>query len=253
MYKYKCIAASNADKEDFYGVIGGLKGLYPEMTEDNITPSDNEFLRREFWLRQNRVMVQYSFSERSVTVFSEVWLGKFYEDREVLEGRFKPTSPKSSNGTMWAISGVFFGVAAVISFFGFSSIFYSSENTMLIIILVLAAAYTVSGILIRRRVDVPLMKLTFWQAGGFLTVIIGLILPNIYLLSICFPMHFLSIIYLLAAIATGYLSCWFFLCVPALEISFLIQAIVGLVMKKVHSSKTVTETVTEENIAEENE
>ena len=98
MYKYKCIAASNADKEDFYGVIGGLKGLYPEMTEDNITPSDNEFLRREFWLRQNRVMVQYSFSERSVTVFSEVWLGKFYEDREVLEGRFKPTSPKSSNG-----------------------------------------------------------------------------------------------------------------------------------------------------------
>ena len=97
------------------------------------------------------------------------------------------------------------------------------------------------------------MKLTFWQAGGFLTLIIGLILSNVYLLEIYFPMHFISIFYLLAAITIGYLSCWFFLCVPALEISFLIQLIIGLVMKKVHSSKTVAETVTEENFSEENE
>lgn len=246
MYKYKCIAAANADKEDFYGVIGGLKGLYPEIVEDNITPSDSEFLRREFWLRESRVMIQYSFSERSVTIFSEVWLSKFYEDREVLEGRFKPTLSKSSNGTMWAISGVFFGVAAVMSFFGLSSIFYFNENVMLIIILILAAAYTISGIIIRQRVDVPLLKLTFWQAGGFLTVIMGLIVSNIYLIDMYLPIHIISIFSWLAAIAIAYLMCLLLLFLPALEISVIIQAVVGLVMKKVHSSKTAAE----ENIAE---
>lgn len=48
MYKYKCVAAANADEEDLYGVINKLKGLYPEIVENNNVPSDSEFLRRKF-------------------------------------------------------------------------------------------------------------------------------------------------------------------------------------------------------------
>ncbi len=243
MYRYKCAAAQNADKEDFYGVIGGLKALYPNMIENNNAPSDSEFLRREFWHGEKRVMVQYSFSERSVTVFSEDWLGKFYEDREVLEGRFRPTASAYTNGTMWAVSGVFFAVMAVTSFFGFSSIFFG--NVSILAVLILAAVYTVSGIIIRRRVEVPLLKLAFWQAGGFITVIIGLILSNAFLLADYLPSF--NIIGLIFTLAMGYIICWFMFCLPALEISYLIQAVIGLIMKKINSPKTAAIENTAEN------
>lgn len=153
---------------------------------------------------------------------------------------------KSFNGTMWAISGGFFAVIAVISFCGYISIINFYENVMLIIILILAAVYTVSGIIIRRRVKVSLLKLTFWQAGGFITVIIGLILSNIFLFAIYLPMDNSGIIYWAWEFAFGYALCWLVLCLPALEISLVIQAVIGIILKKVHSSKTATE----ENIAE---
>lgn len=153
---------------------------------------------------------------------------------------------KSFNRTMWAISGGFFAVIAVISFCGYSSIINFYENVMLIIILILAAAYTISGIIIRQRVDVPLLKLTFWQAGGFITVIIGLILSNIFLLAVYLTMGNSGIIYWVWEFAFSYALCWLVLCLPALEISLVIQAVIGIIVKKIHSSKTVTD----ENITE---
>lgn len=152
---------------------------------------------------------------------------------------------KSFNRTMWAISGGFFAVIAVISFWGYSSIVNFGGGSILAV-LILAAVYTVSGIIIRQRVDVPLLKLTFWQAGGFITVIIGLILSNIFLFAIYLPMDNSSIIYWAWEFAFGYALCWLVLCLPALEISLVIQAVIGIIVKKVHSSKTAAE----ENIAE---
>ncbi|MCM1022685.1 MAG: hypothetical protein NC395_01335 [Prevotella sp.] len=244
MYKYKCLAAKNADKADFYRVTDELKALYPNMTENEDVPSDRKFLRRGFWHGEKIVTVQYSFSERTITVFSEEWLGKFYEDKEAVEGRFRPFRSTSANGTMWSVSCAFFAVMAVASFFGFSSIFY--DDASMIAALILAAVYTVSGIIIRRRVDVPLLKLAFWQAGGYITVIMLLILSNGFLFS---NLTTFNIFYFILVLVTGYISCWFFYCLPALEISCLIQAVIGLIMKKINSPKTSAT----ENIAENNE
>lgn len=192
MYKYKCIVEANADKEAFYGVIGGLKALYPEMFENSNAPSDNDFLRREFLQKKNRVLVQYSFSERSVTVFSEDWLGKFYEDREVAEGRFYTYSAMST-GVMWKLSGIFFAIMIAASFV-VSLIVINSwdyEKNIIITILLSAAVYTISGIIIRRRVDVPLINLFFCQLGGFITVGVGIFTANILLLALLFNIYFL--------------------------------------------------------------
>lgn len=241
MYKYKCAAEANADKEAFYGVVGGLKGLYPEMLEINNVPSDNEFLRREFVQGKNRVMVQYSFSERSVTVFSEEWLGKFYENRYVTEGRFY-TYSYASTGTMWQISGIFFAVmiaASVIFYFLFSwAWYYDYEKNIIAVILVSAAVYTVSGIFIRRRVEIPLIKLIFCQAGGFITVGLGIFEANFLLLSMFFSIYFL---FSAAELIFVFFYCFLLVFFPALEISFLIQAVIEPVIKKLRSSKAAAE------------
>lgn len=249
MYKYIFTAAVNADKENFYSVVNELKEMYPEMAEDNNAPSDSKFLRREFYCGQKRVMVQYSFSERSVTVFSEDWLGKFYENKEVSEGRFSVRS-ESSTGAMWAISGIFFAATAIVSFFTTHLIFYASNNAMRIALLVLAAIYTVSGILIRRSIDIPLLKLAFCQAGGFISVIIGLIALNVYLLDVYLPIHIFSFIAGAAAIAMLYLMALALIFLPALEISFIIQAVIVLIMKKIYPTKTVANASAKEDIAE---
>ncbi|MCM1330580.1 MAG: hypothetical protein NC253_14210 [Ruminococcus sp.] len=243
MYKYKCLAAKNADKADFYRVTDELKALYPNMTANEDIPSDREFLRRKFWQGEKIVTVQYSFSERTVTVFSEEWLGKFYEDKEVAEGRFIPKKSTPSNGTMWIFSGVFFAVTAVL-FFIIDNIL--DDYFSIIATLILAAVYTMSGINIRRRVDVPLLKLAFWQAGGYITVIMMLIFSNELLLNEFFSFYiFDSVMYSLYK----YILYWFVFCLPALEISCLIQAVIGLIMKKINSPKTAAT----ENIAENNE
>lgn len=237
MYKYKCTAETDADKEAFYGVIGGLKGLYPEMFDSNNVPSDKDFLRREFMQGKNRVMVQYSFSERSVSVFSEEWLGKFYEEREVAEGRFYTYSYASASA-MWKLSGIFFAIMIAASFIVFHIIdnYWYFERNIIIMILVSAAVYTVSGIIIRRRVDVPLINFIFCQAGGFITVGVGIFTANVLLLSVLFSIYFLMSI---AELLLAFVLCIVFVFLPALEISFLIQAIIAI--KKDRSSAAAAE------------
>lgn len=250
MYKYKCTAEANADKEAFYSVVGELKKLYPELSEDNNVPSDNEFLRREFVQGKKRVMVLYSFSERSVTVFSKEWLGKFYEDREAAEGRF-PEYSAVSTGTMWKISGGFFAGSALAAFFFyfiFLASFYGSEKIILITILALTAIYTVSGIIIRRSVEIPLLKLIFYQAGGFITVIAGVIALNVLVFELFFYIN-IDFIWIIAFPFLTYSTSFAMVFLPALELSLLLQAVIGLIMKKIHSS----EADAEENIAENNE
>lgn len=158
----------------------------------------------------------------------------------------KSAVSKSFNRTMWAISGGFFALIAVISFGEYRSIVDSGGGSILVV-LILAAVYTVSGMIIRRRVEVPLLKLTFWKAGGFITVIIGLIISNIFLFAIYLPMDYSGIIYWAWEFAFGYVLCWLVLCLPALEISLVIQAVIGLIMKKINSSKTAAMENTAEN------
>lgn len=172
MYKYKCVAAANADKEDFYGVIGGLKGLYPEIVENNNAPSDSEFLRKKFWQGQKRIMIQYSFSERSVTVFSEDWLERFYEDREVTEGRFKPIASTSSNIKFTIILSMIF---AALNFSSLLLIAGIVEFRLWIIYSALAVIYIISAFIIKNKREINEFKILFIQFGGYITIAVLLI------------------------------------------------------------------------------
>lgn len=166
-YQYKCIAAANADEEDLYGVINKLKGLYPEIVENNNAPPDSEFLRRKFWQGQKRVMVQYSFSERSVTVFSEDWLEKFYEDREVTEGRFKPIASMSANIKFTIILSIIF---AALNFSSLLLIAGIVEFRLWIIYSALSVIYIISAFIIKSKWEISEFKILFIQLGGYITI-----------------------------------------------------------------------------------
>ncbi|MDE7303097.1 MAG: hypothetical protein K2N60_07250, partial [Oscillospiraceae bacterium] len=155
-------------------------------------------------------------------------------------------SKTASTGIMWEISGPFFSLSFCSSIFAFANDLYYRKTLLLVIILVSTAVYTLSGILIRKYGEVSLPKLTFCQAGGFITVIIGLIFLNLNWFDI-FDIY-ISIFSLIMISSFDYLSYCFLVCLPALGLSFIIQAVIGIVMKKVRSS----EAVTEENIAETN-
>lgn len=161
---------------------------------------------------------------------------------------------KSFNRTMWAISGVFFAVAVLftVSFYFVSYHGYRLEENALAVILIPAAIYTVSGIIIMRHIKITLLKLIFCQSGGFINVIAIIVTLNALTFEMTNYYTFKSGFFILEFTEVileffgGYSMCFAVYCLPALEISFLIQAIIGIVMKKIHSSKTTAE----ENIAE---
>lgn len=241
MYRYKCTAAVNAGKQNFYDVTEQLKALYPDLTENVGTRSDNEFLRREFVRGKSRVMVQYSFSEQSVTVYSEEWLGKYYGERQVLEGRF-PLRGTATTGTMWAMSGIYFAVMAVVTIAinildAATGFFIDDTQIEVISILIMTAVYTLSGIIIRQRTSIPFMKLIFCQAGGFISVCVMLVLANMFILTFYLEDWFYWL-YMFTLPFLIYSFAFVITFLPALEISFLLQGAAGLIMKKIYSSKT---------------
>lgn len=212
MYKYKCVAAANADEEDLYGVINKLKGLYPEIVENNNVPSDNEFLRRKFWQGQKRIMVQYSFSERSVTVFSEDWLEKFYEDREVTEGRFKPIASMSANIKFTIILSIIFDAL------NFSSLLLIAgivEFRLWIIYSALSVIYIISAFIIKSKREISELKILFIQFGGYITIAVLLI-------------ALLSNSLMAAAMAW----CFFIAVIPALLLSLILRFIIKALKNK---------------------
>ncbi len=251
MYIYKCTAVENGSKQDFYDVIGQLKALYPELAEDTRVRSDKEFLRRSFVRIQSRVTVQYSYSEQSVTVYSEEWLGKYYETRQVTEGRF-PLIGISDMGAMWAMSGIYFAVIAVTAFLDFlmlyfSDSFYGVDKTSDIIFMLAAAAvYTVSGFIIRKRTGMPLLKLIFCQAGGFITLCIMLLAVNLFIFDSYAPYLYYILIDSIDVLVFSFgvfIVLFFDIFFPALEISFLVQGLTGLIMDKRRADKAKGEDI----------
>lgn len=212
MYKYKCVAAANADEEDLYGVINKLKGLYPEIVENNNVPSDNEFPRRKFWQGQKRIMVQYSFSERSVTVFSEDWLEKFYEDREVTEGRFKPIASMSANIKFTIILSIIF---AALNFSSLLLIAGIVEFRLLIIYSALSVIYIISAFIIKSKREISELKILFIQFGGYITIAV-------------LPIALLSNSLMAAAMAW----CFFIAVIPALLLSLILRFIIKALKNK---------------------
>lgn len=211
-YQYKCIAAANADEEDLYGVINKLKGLYPEIVENNNAPPDSEFLRRKFWQGQKRVMVQYSFSERSVTVFSEDWLEKFYEDREVTEGRFKPIASMSANIKFTIILSIIF---AALNFSSLLLIAGIVEFRLWIIYSALSVIYIISAFIIKSKWEISEFKILFIQLGGYITIAVLLI-------------ALLSNSLMAAAMAW----CFFIAVIPALLLSLILRFIIKALKNK---------------------
>lgn len=168
----------------------------------------------------------------------------------------KSAADKSYDKMMWAVSGIFFAFAVVTAFIFYSTIdypyafYYEEEKFAIILLLMLTAVYTISGIIIRRRVDISLIKMIFWQSGGFINVIAGIITANMFFLDECTYVS-ISVIgfwYIALPLITFY-EIGLIVFLPALEISFIIQAVVGLIMKKIHLSKTAAK----ENIEENNE
>lgn len=153
---------------------------------------------------------------------------------------------KSFNRTMWAISGGFFAVAVLftVSFYFVSYHGYRLEENALAVILIPAAIYTVSGIIIMRYIKITLLKLIFCQSGGFINVIAIIVALNALTFEMTNYYAFKSDFFILdfteviLELFGGYSMCFAVYCLPALEISFLIQAVIGLIMKKVRSSKT---------------
>lgn len=159
-----------------------------------------------------------------------------------------------STGTMCKLSGGFFAGEILFTII-FYFVFYNSwEKIALVMILILAAVYTVSGIIIRRFIEIPLLKLIFYQSGGFINLIAVIVtlnalafdMINYYSVKADFFIDFSEII---IEFVGGYSMCFAVFCLPALEISLLLQAIIGFAMKKTQLSKAAAE----ENIAENNE
>lgn len=160
-----------------------------------------------------------------------------------------------STGTMWKLSGGFFAGAVLLTII-FYVVFYSSwEKTALVMILILAALYTVSGIIIKRFIEIPLLKLIFCQSGGFINLIAVIVTLNaltfdmISYYTISLKLFFADFTEIIIEFVGGYSMCFAIFCLPALEISLLFQAIIGLVMKKINSPKADAE----ENFSENNE
>lgn len=211
-YQYKCVAAADSDEEDLYGVINKLKELYPEIVENNNAPSDSEFLRKKFWQGQKRVMVQYSFSERSVTVFSEDWLEKFYEDREVTEGRFKPIASMSANIKFTIILSIIF---AALNFSSLLLIAGIVEFRLWIIYSALSVIYIISAFIIKSKREISELKILFIQFGGYITIAV-------------LPIALLSNSLMASAMAW----CFFIAVIPALLLSLILRFIIKALKNK---------------------
>ncbi len=234
MYRYKCTAVENGSKQDFYDVIGQLKSLYPELAEDTKVRSDKEFLRRSFVRIQSRVTVQYSYSEQSVTVYSEESLEKYYGERKVEEGQFS-VHMTAGAGMVLAVSGIYF-VLMVLLIFAFAMVDPDILDTEVPVvpILILAAVYTLSGIIIRRLTDMNFPKLIFCQAVGFVTAFAVFIC----IVDFAFGSSFLDFLLgLFAFVGLVFLLLHLFL--PAFVISLLLQGVTELIIKKIYGSKTV--------------
>lgn len=224
MYSYKCTAAENAGKQVFYAVTEELKALYPELTENVGKRPHRNFLRREFVMGENHVAVQYSFSKRTVTVYSEERLEKYYGERKVEDGQFLAYG-KTGAGTIWTVSGIYCAIIALL-FFAILMIEPDILDTDMPVvpILILAAVNTLAGIIIRRLTDMSFPNRILCLAVGFITALVliagfssvGFLLGFLFVLVFFLPSFFL----------------------PAFVISLLLQGIAELIIKKIRSSKT---------------
>ncbi len=221
MYRYKYTAIENGSKQDFYNVMEELKALYPELTENVGKRPYRKFLQREFVIGENHIVVRYSFSEQSVTVCSEERLEKYYGEREVKEGQFSACG-KTGARTMWTVSVIYFAVMALLSFG-----FLLFGINMSAVRLILAAVYTLSGIIIRRLTNMNFPKLILCQAVGFVTAFAGFML----MLTFAFGFSFLDFLTFLVFELLH-------LFLPVLAISLLLQGVTELIIKKIHNTKT---------------
>jgi len=227
MYRYKCTAAENAGKQVFYAVTEELKALYPELTENVGKRPYRKFLQREFVMGENHVAVRYSFSKQTVTVYSEERLEKYYGERKVEEGQFSPCG-KTGAGTIWAVSGIYFAIIALLIF----TIFMIEPDTFdtdipIVPILILAVVNTLAGIFIRRLTDMSFPNRILCQTVGLVTAFAVLILiVGFSLREFLFGFLFVLVFFLPS----------FFL--PAFVMSLLLQGIAELIIKKIYGSKT---------------
>ncbi len=233
MYRYKCTAVENGGKQDFYDVTEELKVLYPELTENVGKRPDRKFLQREFVMGENHVAVRYSFSKQSVTVYSEERLEKYYGERKVEEGQFS-ASGKTGAGTIWAVSGIYFAIIALLIF----TIFMIEPDTFdtdipIVPILILAVVNTLAGIFIRRLTGMSFPKRILCLAVGFVTAFAVLIC----IVNLAFGPSFLDfLVGLLVLVGLVFLLLHLFL--PAFVISLLLQGVTELIIKKIYGSKT---------------
>ena len=147
-----------------------------------------------------------------MTVFSEDWLEKFYEDREVTEGRFKPIASMSANIKFTIILSIIF---AALNFSSLLLIAGIVEFRLWIIYSALSVIYIISAFIIKSKREISELKILFIQFGGYITIAV-------------LPIALLSNSLMAAAMAW----CFFIAVIPALLLSLILRFIIKALKNK---------------------
>ncbi|MDE7303096.1 MAG: hypothetical protein K2N60_07245 [Oscillospiraceae bacterium] len=164
------------------------------------------------------VCIRYDFSDRKVSVLSDIYLKKFFKGKKV--ENISGYSDDLSKAVSIILSIIFIVLNIAASLISF--LFELQLLPNLIISAVLAGIYIISAFKIKNEWEISEFKISFIQFGGYITVVI-------FLLAICFVLIEQG----WTAIAVTIYGIWFLKTViSALIISLIIQLIVNRIKFK---------------------
>lgn len=213
MYRYMCYVPENADKNAFYDTISEIKKLYPDCTEFSYSNGTGQVLEvHDEQGKTARICITKEYDIGQISVMSETYLSKYYEDKQV-SNIFIYSGNSISTGTGIILSIPFIIIDLIACFAGLCFGKPEIAFTDVIIALILSAVYIFSSLLIKIKLDISLLKILFIQSGGYLvwvTLTVGFILAIISgslgaVFVIFFEMFYLRIVFI-AIIINGIIS-----------------------------------------------
>lgn len=184
MYRYMCYVPENSDKNAFYDTISEIKKLYPDCTEIPYSNGTGQVLEvSDEQGKTARICITKEYDIGQISVMSETYLSKYYEDKQV-SNIFIYSGNSISTGTGIILSIPFIIINLIASFAGFAGLHLGVHGIALTdraIALILAAVYIFSSVLIKIKLDISLLKILFIQSGGYL---FWVTLPVVFILAI---------------------------------------------------------------------
>ena len=178
MYQYMCVVSENADKNAFYDTISEIKKLYPDHTVSQYEGYEGIEMGRVLNIsprpgKKASVCIKYEYNKMRVTVLSEVYLSKYFEDKKVDEV-FLPISDNSEKIPETALSFCFLIVNIIVSLIALRYVRERGANIILSVML--AAIYFATAYKIKSDQDIPLFRIIAMQFGGYFTIPITILL-----------------------------------------------------------------------------